>query len=208
MRAHVEKILNTRPVLSEKQRAREQAILATAQRLMVADRTGALTIAKLAIALRMAPDTIRWHFVDIESVLAEIILRHLTEIEGAISKIPQDHPNRQAAARAAYAETTRTAWGALTEPHLLLIRKRHTLPEDLAKPVEDLRKRIGQMLAGERGAAVLSLLDSPALALAKIEDMLAALEAHAQSAKPAQPQTQPKAERKPRSRNGKAITLH
>jgi len=215
LRAHVDNRSHNRPMLNEKQQAREQSILAAAQTLMATYCRGVLTIGKLALALRMSPSTIRRHFTDIDEILAEILLRHLTEIARAIGKIPLGDPNCRAASRAAYIEVTRTGWGGLTEAHLLLIRERHSLPEDLAKPVEDMRHLIGEMLAGEEGAIALTLLDTPELQAAQIEAMLAttgprANEPKAPPAKPAQPQTHSPAPsgHKPHYRDWKAAKLH
>jgi AcrR family transcriptional regulator len=198
LRAHVDNRSHDRPMLTEKQRAREQSILAAAETLMATYSRGALTIGKLALALRMSPATIRRHFTDMDSILAEILLRHLTAISRAIGKIPPDDPNRRAAGRAAYIEATRTGWGGLTEAHLLLVRERHTLPEDLAKPVEEMRTLIGELLAGEQGAIALTLLDAPSLQAGQIEAMLATTEA-TPPAKPAQPQAQAQAQAQPRA---------
>jgi len=163
-----------RPPLTEKQREREERIIAATLTLMASFAGDTLTISKLALALRMSAATIRRHFIDIESILAEILLRHLVEISRAIGKIPREHPAWHAAARAAYIEATRTGWGALSEPHQLLVRARHTLPDDLAKPIEDMRQLIGEALAGENAETALTLLDAPHLQPAQIEAMLAA----------------------------------
>jgi AcrR family transcriptional regulator len=188
-RAHVDNRSHNRPMLTDKQREREQTILAAAQTLMATYSRGALTIGKLAIALRMSPGTIRRHFADIDSILAEILLRHLTGIARAIGRTPPSDPKEKAAARAAYIEATRTGWGGLTEPHLLLIRERHTLPEDLAKPVEDMRTLIGEILAGERGAIALTLLDTPELQATQIDAMLATTEPKATEPTATEPRT-------------------
>jgi AcrR family transcriptional regulator len=184
LRAHMDNRSHRSP-LSDKQREREERILAATQTLIANFGRDALTIGKLALALRMAPATIRRHFVDIDSILAEILLRHLTALSRAIAKVAHDDPDRRAAQRAAYVEATRSGWGGLTEPHLLLIRERHTLPEDLAKPVEDMRQVIGDMLAGEQAAIALTLLDTPALQAPHIEAMLAAIAPQAAAPPPA-----------------------
>jgi AcrR family transcriptional regulator len=194
-----------RPPLTDKQREREERILAATQTLMATFSRDALTMGKLAIALRMGTGTIRRHFADIDSILAEILLRHLTAVAKAIGNIPRDDPNRRAAQRAAYIEATRTGWGGLSEAHLLLIRERHTLPDDLAKPVEDMRQLIGETLAGENAAIALALLDTPELAAPQIEAMLATTDRKdtAPAAKPAQPQHPAPATHKPPYRNWK-----
>jgi AcrR family transcriptional regulator len=178
-RAYVVNRSHNRPPLSEKLREREDAIIANAQALMASFAGDHFTIGGIALALGMSPATIRQHFVDVDCILAEILVRHLRGISRAIGKIPQDHPNRRAAARAVYFEATRTGWGAFTDPHLLLIQALHTLPEDLAKPIEGMHQMIGEALAGEQADFVLTLLDSPRLQPAQIEAQLTGVEAKA-----------------------------
>jgi len=186
-RAHVENRLRRLP-LSEKQREREERIVAATQTLMACFADDVFTIPKIALALRMMPGTVRLYYLDIESILAEILVRHLREISRAIGRIPHDHPNRQAAQRAAYIEVTRTGWGAFTEPHQLLIEKRGTLPDDLARPIEQMRQCIGEALGGERAETALMLLDDLQLEPAKIETMLAPADSKAAApAEPAEP---------------------
>jgi AcrR family transcriptional regulator len=189
-------------MLSEKQQEREQKILAKAQIIMATHSRGALTIGKLAIALRMAPSTIRFHFADSDAILGEILLRHLTDIAKVLGKIPPEAPNRKAAARTAYIEATRTGWGGLTEPHLLLVRERHTLPEDLARPVEDLRQLIGELLAGDQGGRALHMLDEPDMQVAHVEAALAVDDPKPPPAKPAEPQPQAKAQAQSQAQAG------
>ncbi len=162
-----------RPPLSDKQREREERIIFATQTLMASFPGDHFTIGKLAIALRMAPATIRRHFADIESILAEILFRHVLDIAKAMSKIPHDAPNRQALQRAAYMQATRTQWGGFTEPHQLLIGKRNILPDDLATPIEQQRQLIGEALAGEHADTAFTLLDAPHLQAHDIEAMLA-----------------------------------
>ncbi len=185
LRTHVDN-RTRRPPLTDKQREREERIITATRTLMASFAGDTLTIGKLALALRMSPATIRRHFIDIDSILAEILLRHLIEISRAIGKIPREHPAWHAAARAAYIEATRTGWGALSDAHLLLIRARHTLPDDLAKPIEDMRQLIGEALAGEHAETALTLLDAPHLQPPQIEAMLAASQAKP-APKPAAP---------------------
>jgi AcrR family transcriptional regulator len=192
----------SRPALAERQRAREEHILAATQSLLVRHRGDPLTIARLAIMLRMPPGAIRRHFPDIDSILAEILMRHLAEISLAIGKVPHNHPNRCVEQRAVYIAVTRTADGDFTEPHLLLLRKRHTLPRALAKPVEDMRRMIGEALGGDRAAAVMTVLEIPKLPAAQIEAMLAAYKPNAAApAHPAPPPAQTKPNAKPGQRN-------
>jgi len=133
-----------------------------------------ITVAGLAIALRMAPATIRRHFVDPDCILAEILRRHLHAIAETLGNVGWHTPNRPAARRAAYAAHTRTD-GVTTQRHQLLLRHRHTLPPDLAEPLEHLREQIGQMLDPANPAVALVLLDTPEVQPAQVEAMLGAV---------------------------------
>jgi len=159
--------------LSEKQREREERIIAGTQILMASDNANPVTIRRIAASLRMTTTTIRRYFIDVETILAAILLRHLRATYRAIAKIPQDAPNRMALQRAAYLETTRHPWGGFSEAHLLFLRRRHTLPDDLAKPIEDMRQVIGEALGGEHAEAALGLLDTLHFQPHEIEAMLA-----------------------------------
>jgi AcrR family transcriptional regulator len=159
--------------LSEKQREREERIIAGTQILMTSDHANPVTIRRIAASLRMTTTTIRRYFIDVETILAAILLRHLRATYRAITKIPQDAPNRMALQRAAYLEATRHPWGGFSEAHLLFLRRRHTLPDDLAKPIEDMRQVIGEALGGEYAEAALGLLDTLHFQPHEIEAMLA-----------------------------------
>jgi AcrR family transcriptional regulator len=188
-RTHVDNRCRNRPPLSEKQRERQEFIIEATQTLMACFSADHFTIGSLALALRMTPAAIRRHFIDVESILAEILMRHLVALARAIGQVPQDHPDRRAAQRAAYFEATRDGWGAFTEPHQLLLRARHTLPDDLARPIEQMRHLLGEALAGDRGETAFTVLDAAHLTLPRIESMLAASDPR--PAAPAQPEAPP-----------------
>ena len=175
LRAHVDELPNARPVLSARELDHEDRILASARALMVRFGRASLTLHALALAMRLAPAAIRRLFPDLDSILAEIITRHLRAILRTFGDIPFDHPNRQAALRAAYVAATRNAYSGTIEAHTLLIRDRHALPPDLLAPIENHRDIIGSMLANEHIETTLSLLDNPFLQPSQIEAMLAAL---------------------------------
>jgi AcrR family transcriptional regulator len=156
-------------------------ILNGAQRLMANHGRGAIRLTDFALAMRMAPQTIRRHFVDLDCVLAQILHRHLMAIVRALGEIPRDAPNRASAHRSAYLAATRTLFGNPTEAHLLLIRDRHLLPPDLREPLEAHRAAIGEILAGPHATTALALLDTPELDATQIE---AALTAITQAARP------------------------
>jgi AcrR family transcriptional regulator len=157
-----------------KQLEREAWIIAVAQIILVKAGWSALTMKNLATALRMSPTTVRWHFVDTESILATILDRHLNAVAAAMAAIPPDTPNRQAACRGAYLKATRTPSGAHTEPHMLLLRDRCFLPPDLAEPIDKRRTELGTLMAGPHAQSAFILFDSPALTPGQMEAMLAA----------------------------------
>ncbi len=177
LRAHADDLPNARPMLSARELDREDRILDTARALIFRFGRVNLTFNALAVAMRLAPATIRRHFPDLDSILSEIILRHLRAIACALGEVPRDHPNRQAAARAAYITFTRNGMGcAPTEAHTLLIRERHTLPPDLLEHIEQLRDLIGTSFAKDHIETTLGLLDNCFLQPSQIEAMLATLQ--------------------------------
>ncbi len=198
LRAECDDLSDNRPAPCHREEERRTRILNAAQHLMANHGAAAIRLTDFALALRMAPLTIRRHFVDMDSILAAILHRHLMAIASALGQIPHGTANRAAAQRAAYLAFTRTQFGNPTEAHLLLIRDRHLLPPDLREPLEDHRAAIGDILAGPHAAATLALLDMPELAASQIE---AALSAIAHPAKPPasypQPLPRPAAPAKP-----------
>jgi AcrR family transcriptional regulator len=134
----------------------------------------AITLYALATAIRMAPITIKKFFPDLDSLLFEILRRHITNIQEALYEIPHNAPNRAAAKRAAYIKFTRNGSGGLTTIHQLFIRDRNTLPLDLQKELEEWRASLGAMVGGNHADVALTLLDCEALQAPQIEAMLAA----------------------------------
>jgi AcrR family transcriptional regulator len=178
LRDYAERRPENRPKFSPGELDRQDRILATARSLMARFGRAGLTLHGLAGAMRLAPATIRRHFADLDTILYEILNRHLMDISRAIGDIPLTHPNRQAAQRAAYIEATRNGLSAPIENHTLFLRDRHFLPPDLAEPLEQMRTIIGQNLGGEHEETILALLDNPFVQLPQIETMFAALLQH------------------------------
>ncbi len=188
LREYADDLPGNRPRWTTAEQEREDRIVATATSLMVRfGRTG-LTLGAFAAALRMSPHTIRKHFADLDSLLAHILIAHLQAVCTALGQSPYDAANAKAGRRAAYLRVTRTAFNAHTQAHILLTRERHTLPPDLAEPIEQLRLQVGEMLAGPHAETALNLLDDTSLQPAQIEAMLAAL-----APAPAKPQPKPAA---------------
>ena len=163
-----------RPRFSSRELDREARIIAAATSTLARFGRANVTFNTFALGLRLSPATIRCHFPDLDTLLAEILYRHLAAIAAAMGEAPAGD-DLQAARRAAYVSATRSGFNAPLDAHLLLVRERYSLPADLAEPVEHLREQIGFMLAGAHGDTALSLLDTPDLLLPQIETMLAAL---------------------------------
>jgi AcrR family transcriptional regulator len=173
LRSHLMDIDRTLRDLTAREQAREERILRDAQFLIARFGAAALTFTNLAIAMKIAPATLRRHFADFDALLGEIMRRHLRAIASAIGEIPHDAPNRARLQRAAYITATRTL-GAPTEAHLILTTHRTTLPEDERASVAGLRGQIGLELGGTNGEATLYLLDCPHFTIDQIEPMLEA----------------------------------
>ena len=163
------------PTPTTRDLATRDRIVDLGQVLMARHGRHAISMTAFALALGHCTATIRRHFADLDALLGSILQRHLQRLSEALSEVPWDAPDRQAALRAAYLGATRATLGGLTEGHLLLVRDRHLLPEDELTPVEDTLYGIGCILAGDHGAAALALLDTPALSAPQIECMMEGL---------------------------------
>jgi AcrR family transcriptional regulator len=159
----------------ERDRQQREHILTVAQALLARHGRHTISFTTLAAALRMAPATLRRHFIDLDALLGDILGRHLLALAAALGEIPFDHPDRARQKRAAYFTYTRGAFGGLTEAHLLYTRDRHLLPDDILTSLELTRDGLGDLLAGPNAREALLLLDTPYIPLTNIEAMLAAL---------------------------------
>jgi AcrR family transcriptional regulator len=173
LRSHAMDIDLTLRDKTQREVAREERILQDAQYLIARFGAAAITFTNLAIAIKIAPSTMRKHFADFDALLGEIMRRHLRRVLNAIAEVPPGTPDRQRLQRAAYIGATRTL-GAFTEAHLILTTYLATLPEDERCSVMDMRAQLGTILAGSDGEATLHLLDCLHYDLDQIEDMLAA----------------------------------
>jgi AcrR family transcriptional regulator len=170
--------------LTQAQQEREARIRAGAMRIFARFGFQNIAFRDLATALRMATATLRFHFTDLDALLADLLHAHLQAIACALGAVPRDAPDPQAARRAAYLAYTRTGWGGLTDAHLVLVRDRHLLPPDLQDSIDQVHHGFGMHLAGDRGMEALVLLDNAALDPERIEAYLA-------PEKPALPEQQP-----------------
>jgi AcrR family transcriptional regulator len=159
--------------LTDKQREQRDNILRLGRSILAKhgrDRVGFIDI---AVGLNITKAALRRHFVDIDALLGNIILRHLRALVAELAKIPHDAPDRERKRRAAYIAATRTPMGGLTQDHLLLVRDLKLLPEDERIPLELLRDEIGRIVAGEHFELALELLDQPYFDANDVEAKLA-----------------------------------
>lgn len=163
------------PAPSTREFERQEHIITTARGLMAEHGPHTLTIRNLAIALRMSTFTLRCHFVDIDSLLHEIISRHLTALAKALGAVLWSDPDRRRKQREIYYNFTHSPFGGLTEDHLIFTRYRHLLPTDLRDSVETRRDNMAELVAGPFAITALTLLDAPYITLPNIETMIAAL---------------------------------
>jgi AcrR family transcriptional regulator len=173
LRADAQEFDRNPPDLSPRERARHDRILEVGRAILARRGRHAVSFTGLAAALRMAPATLRRHVPDLDALLCEILRQHLRDIATEIGKIPHAAPDRNRQRRAAYLAFTRTAFGGFTEAHLLLVRDRHTLPDDVLPAIEETRLALGGNLAGDMACEALSHLDNPFLSPARIEAILA-----------------------------------
>ena len=178
LRAEARDLLGDRPILTAREEKRERDIIDIAERLMCSHGPAAVTMKILCSSLDMTAAAMQRHFADREELFGRILMRHLQALFDAISKIPAETPDRNAAQRAAYCAYTRTGWGSHTDIHHLLLNYAASLPPDMAQPVERWRRMItGTLVGAEAPSAAMALLDSPDLEPPEIEALLVALRA-------------------------------
>ena len=194
LRADAEQLERDPPDLTPREAEQFTRILTVAEPIMARRGPHTMTLPGLAEALRMSARTMRRHFSDLDALLATLLRRHLRKLSYAIGNIPHDAADRPQKMRAAYLAYTRTDLGTCTDAHLLLVRHRNLLPEDLFAPIEATRRDLGETLARGHSEAALNLLDTCTLDAPCIEAALAGIAATtAQQTKPAAPPPKPAA---------------
>jgi AcrR family transcriptional regulator len=183
IRALAEDLPEARPFLQRRDQQRHDLIRAVGRRAFAELGPGGFSIKDFANAVWMSVTRFTHYYCDLESLLADLIETHLMDLYAAIGNIPSNTPDRPAAHRAAYFAATRTHRGGLTQSHLLLLHARRSLPPDLREPLEQLRDRLGEVMAPGHAEAALSLLDSSDFAPAEIEAMFATLTATRQASR-------------------------
>ena len=175
LRADAEQLERDTPDLTPREMEQYNRILAVAEAIMARRGMHTMTLPGFAEAIRMSARTVRRHFADLDALLATLLRRHLRKIACAIGKIPHGEADRPQKMRAAYLACTRTENGFFTDAHLLLVRDRNLLPEDLSTAIEGTRRKLGDLLARGHAEAVLNLLDTRSLDAPCIEAALAGI---------------------------------
>jgi AcrR family transcriptional regulator len=175
LRAQADALPGEHPQFTAHGLAVQDRILKVAAALATRHGCAGLTIASVAAALRMAPATLRRHFCDLDTIIAEIFVRHLRAVSDAIGNISCNSADLYVARRAAYAAATRDYYGGFTDLHALFLNERHRLPPDLAEPLETFHATLGHLLGAAGGVTAINLLDARGLELPQIETILAAL---------------------------------
>ena len=166
-----------RPPFSPRQQEREHRILQAGEALLAAFGRQGITFALLATALRITAAALRWHYADLDALLAHILRQHLRIIAAALDAVPAESPNRGPALRAAYLAATRNPDGTLKPAHILLTRDRHLLPPDERDPIEQARASLAQQLAAGGPADTADIADTPWVDATNIEPILTTLAA-------------------------------
>ncbi len=161
-----------RPPLTRPQQEREARILHVGEALLARFGRHGITFALMATALRIGTAALRWHYADLDALLADILRRHLQSITASLDAVPASTPNHPQALRAAYLAATRNPDGSLTSAHLLLTRDRHLLPQDELDPIEAIRHAIARRLAANAPADTIDIADSPWIDAARLEAVL------------------------------------
>jgi len=202
-RAIVQDIIG-RPVLTSRQRDREDKILIAGEKLMARFGRHGVTFALVAASVSITRATLFFHFTDLDALLGEILRRHLRALAKSLGEVPREAPNRQPMLRATYLAATRGPFGGLSDAHLLLTRDRHLLPDDEREGIELTWQSLGENIAGDLGPEALDLLERPWLTAARVEPLLATLEETKNAPPPEQDLLPPK----PAHRYGPTMPAH
>ena len=159
---------------TEREERQFERIMKVAPTLLTFWNTDRISFTALAIAMKMAPGTLRRHFVDMPALLGYLIREHLRAISGALAKVPRNAPDRPRQRRAAYLAFTRKPLGAHTEIHLLMLNNLPNLPDDVRDPLIALQDQIASLLAPpDQAGFVLSMLDNPFMTPRRLEAIIA-----------------------------------
>jgi AcrR family transcriptional regulator len=163
------------PGLTKGDLEKRPRIIAAARAAFATARYYDIKLAKFAKELRMSQAAVQRIFLDMESILAEILREHLEAVTAAIDAVPADAPDKLVARRAAYFAATRQRNGAFVPDHKLFQAQFHLLPPDLKGPIEALFTAIGRRLSQDGSGIALAMLDQPNHTLFDAERMIAAI---------------------------------
>jgi AcrR family transcriptional regulator len=204
LRALCEELDPTMHDRTTRQECQFQRIMQCAPPLLTFYNLDRITFTALAAAMRMAPVTLRFHFVDIPALLGYLIREHLRKINAAIAAVRRESPNHFQLRRAAYLAATRTPLGAHTDIHLLMLNNLANLPDDVRLPILAIQQQMASALAPpDQADFVFSMMDNPFISPRRLEAIIATPEPGwhetagppAEAAEPPAPLTIPTPER-------------
>jgi len=161
--------------LTKRQLATRDRILAVAETLFGEFGFADFSFPRMAQALTIETRTLRRYFADLDELLATILLAHLQKLAATLAAIQPNTPNRGQKWREAYVAATHTMFGEVTDTHALLLKHRHSLPNDLAPVIQQMYAMLTLNLTANLGDEVMAQLDAPRPDLAAIESRLQAV---------------------------------
>jgi AcrR family transcriptional regulator len=200
LREEADALTNPRDSWTARQWRRHATIIFAGGVLLARHGKPAITMQNLALALAISPATLKKHFVDLDALIGEILTRYLRRLARIVNDIPDNHPQRYAARRQAYAKATRAKNGACNDAHRLLMRETANLPGDLREKIEAAQRALTASLAPGQGEQeqALPLPDAAFIPASAAKTLLAAPGKAANRPQP--PSHAPAARPKPRHR--------
>ncbi len=140
IRAAIEASAFRAPPPTPRQLARRNRIRGAAALVMAQFGRECVTFNVLGLALGISPASIRLDFVDMDSLLFEILRCHLANVTRAI----------EALGPRASEKSKRAAFAGFTglDEHTLLVEERRALPEDLLARIEEAVATLADLVAG------------------------------------------------------------
>jgi AcrR family transcriptional regulator len=134
------------PPFTLRQQERDDRITAVGEALMAQFGRNNITFSMLAVALQITTATLRFHYTDLDALLAQILWEHMESIEQRLRQVPATAPNYRRALQAAYREATRDENGKTSAAHILLQRDSRLLPEDERRTILKARQNLAKRL--------------------------------------------------------------
>jgi AcrR family transcriptional regulator len=130
LRAEIEKIVG-RPEYTDRHINREARILEGAVEALANHGRHGITFAALAAGLRVDKGTLRWHFADLDILLATILHQHIHQLEEAVNAIPIDGEYREEFEDELLRRLTHTPEGDMRPVHIAANRAQRPLQTEL-----------------------------------------------------------------------------